>query len=207
MKRLTILFAFFLLFTPLFLIAPAQAETPAAAIVQKFYDTLQTTMQDGETLGFDGRYKKLEPAVTVTFNLPLMARYAVGANWVKASDEEKQKLVASFSAFSIATYASRFTKYDGETFKVGGEKPAAGGGIMVETTLTPKGASPVILNYLLRPDEASALRVVDVYLDASISELATRRADFTSTIKREGLPTLLRSLDEKTEKMRQSKKI
>ncbi len=207
MKRVATFLALPFFLTTLFLAAPAQAETPAAAIVQKFYDALQTTMQEGPELGFEGRYKKLEPAVSATFNLPLMARYAVGAAWVKASHEEQEKLVGSFSAFSIATYASRFTKYDGEVFKVGGEKPAAGGGIMVETTLTPKGSTPVILNYLLRPDEAGALRIVDVYLDASISELATRRADFTSIIKREGMPTLLRSLDEKTEKMRQSKKI
>lgn len=207
MKRFALLLILPLFLMTLLLASSAQAETPAAAIVQKFYDTLKATMQEGPELGFEGRYKKLEPAVLSTFNLPLMARYAIGANWAKASREDQQKLVDSFSAFSIATYASRFTKYDGENFKVGDEKPAAGGGIMVETTLTPQGSDPVILNYLLRPDEMGALRIVDVYLDASISELATRRADFTSTIKREGMANFLRSLDEKTEKMRQSKKI
>ncbi|MFA6280275.1 MAG: ABC transporter substrate-binding protein [Bdellovibrionales bacterium] len=205
MKRVAILFALPLFLITFLMASSAQAETPAAAIVQKFYDTLQATMQEGQELGFEGRYKKLEPAVTSAFNLPLMARYAVASNWAKANDEDKQKLVSAFSAFSVATYASRFTKFDGEVFKVGDEKPAAGGGIMVETTLTPKGSDPVILNYLLRPDETGALRIVDVYLDASISELATRRAEFTSVIKREGMPTLLRSLDEKTKKMGQSK--
>jgi 6-phosphofructokinase 1 len=47
------------------------------------------------------------------------------------------------------------------------------------------------LNYLVKTDEAGKLRIVDVLLDASISELATRRAEFVSVVKREGIDALV----------------
>ncbi len=181
--------------------AKAGQETPAMALVRSFYDTLTEAMKQGPKIGFEGRYKMLEPAVTKTFNLPLMARYAVGLSWSKQKPEEQKALVAAFSRFSVATYASRFTKYDGEKFEVLGEKPAAGGGVMVETRLSPKDGEPVTLNYLVRQDEKGAPRIMDVYLDAAISELATRRSEFGAVIKRESFAILIQSLEQKAEKM------
>lgn len=203
MKRLR-LSAFLVLLLSFFLVCPAQPraeETQAIALVRSFYATLTDAMKQGPELGFEGRVKKLEPAVKQTFNLPLMARHAVGLIWSKQTKAEQTALIEAFSRFSVATYASRFTKYDGEKFEVLGEKPAAGGGVMVETILTPKGSDPVTLNYLVRNDETGKPRIMDVYLDAAISELATRRADFGAVIKREGFSSLITSLKEKADEM------
>lgn len=187
-------------------VAPSFAAPSASEVVKEFYAALETAMKEGPTLGFDGRYKKLEPAVTKAFNLPLMAKYAVGPSWSKVAPEDQQKLVEAFSKFSISTYASRFTKYDGEQFIVEGEKPMPNAtGAMVQTKLKPKDSEAVTLNYRVQPDENGALRIVDVYLDASISELATRRSEFASVIKREGFPSLVASLTQKVETMKETK--
>lgn len=198
--------AFLALALPFFASAAHAEDTSAMAVVRAFYNTLEQTMKEGPKLGFEGRYKKLEPAVTKAFNLPLMARHAVGLGWSKEKPEEQQKLVSAFTHFSVSTYASRFTKYDGEIFEVLGEKPAAGGGAMVETKLKPKDSEPVTLNYLVRNDETGTPRIMDVYLDAAISELATRRAEFGAVIKREGFFSLIGSLEEKAKKMGQNQK-
>ncbi len=196
-------FAGLLLALGLFLATPlAHAETaPAGKVVKDFYDQLTNVMKQGEALGFGGRYKTLEPTIRSAFNLPLMTRYAVGPTWQKAHESERQQLVSAFSDFSIATYASRFAKYDGETFEVLGEKPSSGGGIIVETKLTPKGEEPVSLNYLMRLDDAGVFRIVDVFFYATISELATRRAEFSSIVTNEGLDALVSTLSEKSKKM------
>jgi len=205
MKRLLFPLSLFALLLLAFLIPThAKAETSASEVVAAFYDSLTDTMKQGDELGFEGRYKKLEPAVTKAFNLPLMARYASGPAWAKATPEEQKNLVEAFSSFSVATYASRFTKFGGETFEVKSESPSANG-IMVVTHLTPKNSDPITLNYLVRKDETGTLKIVDVYLDASISELATRRAEFGAVIKREGFASLVGSLTEKTKKMGMAK--
>ena len=189
---------------------PAHAETTTpestaltspTALVKNFYDQLTDTMKQGETLGFSGRYKKLDPVVRSTFNLPLMARFAANSGWAEAKPDEQQKLVEAFSDFSIANYASRFSKYDGERFEVVGEKPASGGGTIVETRLTPKDGEPVVLNYLVRADDKGQPRIADVFLDAAISQLATRRSEFSAIIKHDGFPALITSIIEKNKKM------
>ncbi len=191
-------FAFFAVASPAFAETP---ETSAIQLVKNFYAQLLDTMKQGDKLGFSGRFKKLEPIVKGTFDLPLMARFAVGPAWAQAGIEDQQRIVDAFSKFSVANYASRFTKFDGEQFDVLGEKPASNGGFIVETKLTPKGGASVTLNYLVRTDDKGQLRIVDVFLDASISELAVRRSEFSAIVKREGFSALIATLGEKSKKM------
>jgi phospholipid transport system substrate-binding protein len=185
--------------------ATTQAAAPAASLsatdtVKNFYAQLTDVMKRGEQLGFSGRYKKLDPVLRQTFNLPLMTKFAVGLVWNQASPAEQEQIILAFSEFSTATYASRFAKFDGEQFTVGDEKPTPGGKI-VETTLKPKDGDAVALNYLMRQDEKGAWRIVDVFMNGAISELATRRADFSAVIKRDGIIGLATSLGQKSKSM------
>jgi phospholipid transport system substrate-binding protein len=191
-----ILLAFALVTGPLY----AETKTTASSTVQQFYTQLQDVMRNGQKLGFGGRYKKLDPAIRAAFNLPLMTRFAVGSVWTKANSAEQQNLISAFSDFSIATYASRFVAYDGEKFEVVSEK-AIPNGVMVETRLTPKGAAPVALNYVMRADDKGAYRIIDVYLDGTISELATRRAEFSSIAGRDGITALVNAIGQKSKQM------
>lgn len=189
---------FLAVFVSCFLFAsPARAADNATAIVKTFYEALENTMRQGPILGFKGRYDRLSPVIVKTFDLSLMTRYAAGTAWAKLEDVQKKKLEIAFKRFSISTYASRFSKYSGETFEVVGEKNGPNG-TMVETRLTPKGEEPVVLNYLVRKDKKGALRIADVYLAASISELATRRSEFSAILRREGVDALIASLNQKS---------
>lgn len=203
MRAFAALIVAFLLTVPAPAMAAAQAAsaTTARELVSGFYGQLEDTMKQGEQLGFGGRYQKLQPVIQGSFNLPLMTRYAVGPAWSAASPEEQSRLIEAFSQFSVATYASRFPRYDGEVFTVLEEQPAPGGGSIVVTQLMPKGDEPVTLNYLVRPNEQGQLRIVDVYLDASISELATRRSEFSGIVKREGFSALAEKLAERTKQL------
>ena len=181
-------------------VAPAVITQAASAVVKDFYVHLTDMMKQGGQLGYAGRFKKIDPAVEQAFNLPLMARMSVGPVWANATPAQQGQIVQAFSQFSVANYASRFASYDGEQFTVKGEKAVTGGKI-VETTLTPKEGDAVTLNYLLKQDDKGQWRIVDVFLDGAISELATRRAEFSSVIQREGVAALVNSLSEKSKSM------
>jgi len=59
-------------------VVPAALPMNPQDSVRSLYDTLLTTMKDGRTLGQSGRYSRLAPVVGRLFDVPLMARLAVG---------------------------------------------------------------------------------------------------------------------------------
>jgi phospholipid transport system substrate-binding protein len=183
-------------------LAPVDSSGLKAAtdVVKKFYAQLTDVMKEGDKLGFSGRYKKLEPIIQSTFNLPAMTRYAVGLVWTKATPDEQRQLTAAFSDFSVANYANQFRHYDGEHFEVD-EAKLAGNNVIVETKLEPKDGGAVALNYLMRLDEKGHYRIIDVFLDGAISELATRRSEFSAIANRDGVAALVNSLGDKAKQM------
>jgi len=180
-----------------FRVSPAAAggATPRAAI-ESFYAVLLEVMKQATSLGFEGRYRRLQPAIEAAFNLPLMIRLAVGPQWNALSGDQQARLLEAFRRFTIATYASRFDGYDGERFEIRGESPSPSGGTLVETRVVPQTGDIVDLNYLMRQGEGG-WQIIDVFLSGTISELATRRAEFTAVLRRDGADGLVAMLQSK----------
>jgi phospholipid transport system substrate-binding protein len=189
--------------------APATAPTPAAgqqadetqarAVIQRFCDTLLTAMKDADTLKFQGRYALLEPVITETFDLPTMTRLAVGAAWNSIPADKQQRLIEAFRKFTIATYASRFDGYSGERFEIDQPRPTQNG-MLVPTTIVQSNGDEVSINYLLHRAD-NTWKVIDIYLTGTISELATRRSEFSSIIQRQGVDALISTLEERAKKL------
>ena len=186
------------------MVTPVRAgELQPRAVIQTFYETLLQVMKEGPRLGFAGRTARLAPAIGQAYNLPLMARLSVGPQWQGLTAEAGQAITKAFVDYTVATYASRFDDYSGETFEVLPETPPAGGGVIVETRILRSGADPVSLNYLMRQSGAG-WRIVDVFLNGTVSELATRRSEFTSVLRRDGPQALVRLLEQRVQKLKGS---
>ena len=177
--------------------AAAQDTGDPKAIVQGFYDALEDTMKQGEQLGFEGRFKKLEPVIHETFDVPVMAKIAVGAEWTNLTADEKSKLLEAFDRYMITTYAARFKAYKGQKFEVGEVKQPAENRALVETRLIRANGDPIALNYLFRPDDNGSWKIIDVYLSGAISEMARMRSDFSATVTKGGASALIAALDKK----------
>jgi len=188
------------------LIAGTASRSRAAAseprqTVTAFYNVLLATMKDGPRLGFSGRRDRLAPAVREAFDLPLMTRLVVGLQWSSIPAPQQQQLVAAFSDFSIASYASQFDDYSGERFDVEPKAdPAPGNDVIVRSKLVLPKDKPVELDYLLRNDQSN-WRIIDVYLSGTVSQLATRRSEFSSVLRQDGVAGLLTLLKQKTEQL------
>jgi phospholipid transport system substrate-binding protein len=178
---------------------PAQAG-PARDTVDGFYRALLGVMKEAGSLGFAGRYQRLDPAIRSAFSLAQMARYAVGPSWPELSPADQERIVDAFSRLTATTYASRFDGYAGERFEISGERPTQGNGVIVDTRLVQSNGEAVVLNYLLR-ESGGAWRILDVYLSGSISELAVRRSEFGAVLKREGSHGLIRTLEQRIAEM------
>jgi len=170
---------------------------PASEVVDKFDGTLLGVMKEADKLGYDGRAKALQPAIEQAFNIPLMTRIIVGSPWTEWSEDQRDQIVGAFGKFVVATYARRFDGYGGEDFVNNGEKPATSGGTLVSTELTRPKDPPVNLTYLMR-DGDKGPQIVDVFLTGTISELATRRSEFSAVLQQGGFQALLGALEKKT---------
>lgn len=180
---------------PVFRLAAASDAAPSAVISQ-FYGTLLTAMKRGPDLGFKGRAEILAPAIRRAFDLPLMTRLTIGPQWAELSAGEQQQLETAFSEFSIATYANRFNDYSGERFDVDPQVGATPNGVIVHSKLIQNDGTPVQLDYLMHKT-AIGWQIVDVYLSGTVSELATRRSEFTSILRRGGAGALVEALQKK----------
>lgn len=183
--------------------AEGEAGDPAVARVQAFYDSLLTVMKQAKELGIRGRYDKLAPAIRGTFDLPAMTRIAIGPDWNSIPSEQQAALIDSFTRMTNATYASRFDGYSGERFEVEPTPEARSTGRIVRTKLIQSTGEPIALNYLMR-GAGENWKVVDVYLSGTISELATRRSEFSAILKSGGPNALIESLRQQAEKLMRS---
>lgn len=170
-------------------VSPALGQSPTA-LVEMFHNTLLDIMRSAPRLGVRGRYERLAPVMAQVFDLTTMTRIAVGPAWTGFSAADQAALTEAFARWSIATYAARFDGFSGETFTTQGVQTTANGDQLVRTSLNRTGnQEPVILSYLLRNG-----RVVDVYLTGTISELASRRSEFSGLIREGGAARLLAEL-------------
>jgi phospholipid transport system substrate-binding protein len=169
----------------------AGAVTGGAATVQAFYSTLLDTMRNGPQLGAQGRYAKLTPAIQQNFDIPLMTRIAVGPDWATLNPTQQAQVTQAFERYVAAVYAERFHKYDGEQLKVTGEQASPAGTVILSQIVDSTG-QPTNINYLMRND-----KIADVYLNGTISELATRRSEFGAILKTQGINGLIQALNSK----------
>jgi phospholipid transport system substrate-binding protein len=196
-RRAVLSAAIMLTAPPAFAQGTANQGTTPSSVVDTFHATLLETMREARALGPHGRERRLRPAMQAAFDLPAMTRIAVGPPWTGLAEPDRAALVSAFSEWVVATYANRFDGYAGETFRDGGENTLQNGDRLVRTQLVRTDDAPVQLNYLLRGSEGR-WRVVDVYLNGAISELASRRSDFTSVLRDGGAPKLTAELRRRT---------
>ena len=180
--------------------APSQAQTAssAAAHIATYYQELMPTIQQAGRLSVRERDKRFGPAITAAFDLATMTRLAVGPAWKDFSAAQRAGVQEAFTRFIVADYASQINNYSGERFIVDPQTSpeSRGGGEIVKTRLLQPSGRTISINYLVRGG-----RVIDVYLNGTISDLATRRDEFSSIIASGGADGLIKRLHDRTQSL------
>ncbi len=176
--------------------ASAADKSPCIEVVEKLHGVALEVMKRAETLGYAGRAARLAPVLDESLDLRFMAEKSVGRYWREASEQMQERLLKTFRRYIIATYAGRFDGYSGQRFETVAEEPALRDTKLVRTRITAPNEDPIALDYRLWKTGGS-WKIVDVYLNGTVSELGLRRSEYTAVIKRDGLEALLVALEEK----------
>jgi len=182
--------------------AAADPGTAPAALIERLYAVLLAVMKQAKKLSFDERYKRLAPAIEQAFDLGLMTRIAIGPAWAGLAANQQQRLSLAFARYTISNYANRFDDYGGERFEVSPKAAANPNGVIVDSRLVKPNGESVSLNYLLRQDAAGVWKIIDVYLSGTVSELATRRSEFSAVLQRGGADALVQMIEQRSAALR-----
>jgi phospholipid transport system substrate-binding protein len=160
-------------------------------------------MKQGEQLGFEGRYKKLEPVIHKVFDVATMCKIALGGYWTTLSTDKKDAVLVAFDKYTVSTYASRFKAFKNQKFVVGQTRQVPNDRVLVESKLVKSDGEPIELNYLFRKT-AEGWRVIDVYLAGAISQLTQMRSEFSEPLQKGGVDALIQQLDQKVKQLQET---
>ncbi len=173
----------------LFLLAfggSAQAAEDPGLQVDALHAVLVQAMKHGGTTA--ERTAIVDDQVFALFDFETIARVSVGREWTKMQAVDQGRLVALLRRLSVATYADRFDQFEGQRFERLGVQTSKTGSV-VKTVIVRSNGERVSLQYYFR-----AGKIFNVVADG-VSDLALRRADYGSILKREGLPALFKHVE------------
>jgi phospholipid transport system substrate-binding protein len=166
------------------------------AVVKQLNASLQKVLQESEQLGYKGRVDRLSPVLDAAFDFEYMAGKTVGRHWSSLTPEQQKRWVEVFAELTDATYAGRFDRFSGQTFEFIDEQQGANGSVVVRSKVVSPGDKDVELSYRLGKRQVG-WKVIDVYYNGTVSELALRRADYSSVLKRDGFDALIARVNTK----------
>jgi phospholipid transport system substrate-binding protein len=208
-----LLFALLLLASLTFNAPSRAAEEGAPQTIGALHDALIQVMKQADELGFVGRTKLVNPAVEAAFDLEFMASKTLGRHSKKLEAADLQRWVETFKHFVVSNYARQFDGYSGQYFETVDVEPAPRETLIVRTLLVRKNDDDVKLNYRLRemrrapsdagqgdPESETRWRIIDVYSNGTVSELALRRSEFSALLSRHGFEGLIETVESKSAK-------
>lgn len=175
---------------------PSFAADPAVTAIQNYYTRLVSAMREASSMPIQARYQRLAPILAGAFDFGTMTRLSVGPAFGSASGSQQAAMRQAFEKFTGAYYANRIDGYSGEQFQVDPVAEPRGGQKIVKTKLVRPGGGSTQINYLM-----SGSRVIDIYLDGTVSEVASRRGEFASIMSSGGPDALIQALREKTARL------
>ena len=190
----TLIFITGLLFATANLMAEENYDV-AIEIVDNLHSTLLSCMQNAESLGYSGRYDALSPNIQAIFDTPLIAKVILGRYWKGLEQQQQSEFIELFNRLSIATYASRFDGYSGESFNTISVKQLNKGRILVKTELIAPDSDPVKFDYIMHLN-SDRWYIISVIANG-VNDLSLKRAEYASVIKHQGYKNLISNIEDK----------
>ena len=166
--------------TAMFAALPALTPAFAADPAQLVQSTAQQVIDIIKAKTGADRQAAILAVLNTSFDMPAMARAALGTHWNQATEEERTRFMKAVGTAEAKAYSERFGQYAGQTLTVGKVTPRANGVSVVDSKLNQTSGQPIKLEWEVRND-----RITDVKVEG-VSMVMTRRSDFNSYIQNNG---------------------
>ncbi len=178
----------------------ALAQDPAPdALVRRTTDEVLAIIKADKDLQAGNPHKVAELAeqkVLPHFDFTRMTRLAVGRNWSRANDAQKEALVKEFRTLLVRTYSISLTQYRNQAIEVKPTKMSPQDrDVTVRTQVVQPGGPPIPIDYVMEKSD-KGWKVYDVVVDG-VSLVTTYRGTFNDQIQKGGVDGLLKTLAER----------
>ena len=157
---------------------------------QQAINILKTPIEDLQT-----RELLFEKMLNNNFDKKLIHRVVLGKAAKGASEEELIRFGKAFDKHIVKVYASQLGVYSNQLFIIDRAFKKGKKDTIVSSHIEHETAPPLRIDWRLR-DRGEGTKIIDIAIEG-VSLLATKRADFGSSIKKGGLHSLIIDLETK----------
>jgi len=172
--------------------APRAEAGPEADFIRKLGDEAIAVLgKDDQTLAErEATFRKI---LKDGFDMPLIARFAMGRYWRIASKEQRHDYLILFTDYVVKSYAVKLGGYKNEALVIVSEQPLQNKkDVLVSTRIKRPTGAPINTVWRVRHGKRG-LRIIDVMVEG-ISMLVTHRDEFGAVIQRHGVTGLIETL-------------
>lgn len=174
------------------------AETEAVSVLQEGLLEIISNPPPG---GSAARSAALGALMRDTFDINAMGEVAVGVRTFRGWDgTQREAFIAAFARFMIATHASRFLGAGEQGFEIEGSEAAQSGRKIVHARYLRADSQAIPVDYLVQPTD-KGWRILDVYLDETVSLLALHRSEFSSVLRDRGFEGFIAAMHAKADEL------
>ena len=178
--------------------ASAAEQAPDELVKSVAQEVIEIIKQDKDIQA--GNHKRIldlvDTKVLPHFDFVRMTRLAVGRNWSKANDAQRQSLTAEFRQTLVRTYSTSLSQYKNQTinYKPLNMQPGDVEATVKTVVNQPSGQS-IPIDYKMEKT-AQGWKVYDISVDA-VSLVTNYRSSFNDEVSKGGIDGLIHALSER----------
>jgi phospholipid transport system substrate-binding protein len=170
------------------------ADSKTEKFVQAVSDTVISIIKNN-SINDSQKTDQLKTMFIDTVDISWMAKFAMGKNWRSIDDNQKQKFIAIYQDFLLASYLPIFKKYTGEQILILRSENINEGQFKVYTKIDRANQEDINVDYVLH-DKNGKLQVFDIVAE-NVSLIATQRSDFGAIFSQSGFEGIINALQSK----------
>ncbi len=168
------------------------ANENAVIVVDSFHALLLDVMKQGESTSIIERSARLAIAIDSEFDMEIVSNVILNRHWRQLSAEQQSSFTSALLELSAATYASRFSDYNGQQFVSLDYESMNAGRVMVRSQISGPDMDAVALDYILQNVD-DRWRIISVIADG-VNDLALKRAEYGAIMQSSGIDSLLQEI-------------
>lgn len=145
------------------------------------------------------REKRFRGLFNEGFDVPAISRFVLGANWRRASDQERADFLMVFEDVIVQRFLPLFADYDGDSFKIDKIRRDSNNAnhVFVTSVIQQNAGEPVTVDWRVR-ERDSSYQILDIIAEG-VSMAITLRQEYGSVVRQSGVAELVKQLRRKVE--------